>query len=92
MIFKYSEQGPLPAYIDMEENLSETLKNDVYKKDIFCIFDNFYLNIPTENLPVSAVLTNSTILFDKNIDQAFFTSSLAFSNLELEKMYVLPLK
>ena len=29
----------------MEENLSETLKNDVYKKELFCIFDNFYLNI-----------------------------------------------
>lgn len=133
LILKYSEHGPLPAYIDMEENLSETLKNDVYKKDLFCIFDNFYLNIPTENLPASAalyiydlfvednllkqpvicileyedaypiiisivtgengaVLTNSTILFDKNIDQDFFTSSLAFTNLELDKMYVLPLK
>ena len=39
-----------------------------------------------------AVLTKSTIVFDKKINQESITSGLLWDNLELDGMYVVPLK
>ena len=133
LIYKYSETGPLPYSIEIEDILPDTLKKDRYKNAFFSIIDAFDLRVSDESFipthsfdtydlfvdnkllkqpaicileyeeayPIviffvtgenGAVLTKSTIVFDKKINQESITSGLLWDNLELDGMYVVPLK
>jgi len=65
------------------------------KQPVICILeyeDAYPIVISFVTGENGAVVTKSTIVFDKKINQETFTSDLYWANLELDGMYIFPLK